>query len=99
MAHANFPDHLNERRMTLVSDAKRRPIDLNQAHLTLLRHDKRGGIVSGFERWWDRALIDLEAWGMMRGTWTGSLDGDPFPFWSITKAGEDALRDDDDEER
>ena len=69
-----------------------RPDKLSPAHVRILEHLTRGGIVAGWGHWWDEVLLDLEAWGLMKGKWIGSLRYDAHPYWSITKTGEDALK-------
>lgn len=64
---------------------------LDIGHYRILEHNKRAGITAGWEHWNDPVVRDLEALGLLRGTWIGSLDDEPHPYWSNTQEGERAL--------
>jgi hypothetical protein len=67
------------------------PRVLRPGHLRTLRHLATAGVVSGWENWWDHSLMELEAWGLVRGEWIGTLQYPPHPYWSITETGRGRL--------
>lgn len=75
-------------RAELLGMRTSRPKELPANYLNTLIHLRKGGIVSGWDRWYDEMIMDLEAWGLIRGTWIGSLDREPSPFWDLTKTGQ-----------
>jgi hypothetical protein len=68
---------------------------LQFCHYILLRHIHTVCGIYGWEGWEQHnnagLLDDLEGWGLIKGSWFGSIEDDPRPHWQLSSAGEKAL--------